>query len=70
MLYSDLTVMKMKGEIWVENVKPSVDNGKRYAKVTAGEDVIVKCDIISHGTSRIDAAIMFRHDFTFHLHHL
>ena len=54
--------MKMKGEIWVENVKPSVDNGKRYAKVTAGENVIVKCDIISHGTSRIDAAIMFRHD--------
>ena len=36
MLFSDLTVMKMKGEIWVENVKPSVDNGKRYAKVTEG----------------------------------
>ena len=62
MLFSDLTVMKMKGEIWVENVKPSVDNGKRYAKVTEGEDVTVKCDIISHGTARVDAAIMFRHD--------
>ena len=62
MLYSDLTVMKMKGEIWVENVKPSIDGGKRYTKVTEGEDVFVRCDIISHGTARIDADVMFRHD--------
>ncbi|MEM0136771.1 MAG: maltotransferase domain-containing protein, partial [Thermoplasmatales archaeon] len=52
----------MKGQIWIENIKPLVDGGKRYTKVTESEFVFLECDIVSHGTDKVNAAIFFRHN--------
>ncbi len=47
-------------QIVIEKIQPSVDCGKYPSKAVLGERIDVTCDIISHGSSILDARIRYR----------